>query len=66
MKKKLTAMLVTLLFVIGSIMPVYVAPVNESPYPVHPTQYYIELQPFAAARGGPIGGTQPPPPGNYP
>ncbi|MCL2361221.1 MAG: hypothetical protein FWC73_05360 [Defluviitaleaceae bacterium] len=65
MKKKLTAILVTLLFVIGSIIPVYVGSIDESPYPEYPTQYYIEFHPMTVA-GGPAGGVQPPPPGNYP
>jgi len=63
MKKKLTAMLlVTLLFVIGSIMPVYVGSIDESPYPEYFMQYYIEFQPMAAT-GGPLGGDHPPPVG---
>ncbi|MCL2361222.1 MAG: hypothetical protein FWC73_05365 [Defluviitaleaceae bacterium] len=65
MKKKLTAMLVTLLFVIGSIMPIYVGHIDEPTYPEYPTKYYIEFQLFMAT-GGPVGGNVPPPPGGHP
>ncbi|MCL2362403.1 MAG: hypothetical protein FWC73_11400 [Defluviitaleaceae bacterium] len=65
MKKKLTALLITFLFVIGSIMPLYVGSIDESPYPVYPPmQHNIEFQPMTAT-GGPVGGTLPPP-GGYP
>jgi len=64
MKKNLTAVLVALLFVIGSIIPVYVGSIDESHYPEYLMQYYIEFQSMTAT-GGPVGGTHPPP-GGYP
>ncbi|MCL2362404.1 MAG: hypothetical protein FWC73_11405 [Defluviitaleaceae bacterium] len=62
MKKNLTAVLVALLFVIGSIMPIYVGSIDESPCPEYPMQYCIELPTIVAARG-PVDGTIPPPVG---